>query len=181
MSSCDRELIVSGNVDIEFNDEYKFYPSYKKNSIASAKIVNWINQDFIFMNSSMFKEFPSLSNLKYRGMEDIYSLYAAYKDIPIQCIPTAWCSRIDSGIFDVDYIPFATSHNYSQVIDVYNGVKNVFFDDLECVKKISSILNYDFKQLQSPPFGINDPVYSQTMGIDSMGSERFLKKVRSIG
>lgn len=181
MSSCDKDVIISGNTDINFNDEYKFYPSYEKCNISNAKVVHWINQDFVFMNSLMFKDFPSLSTLKYRGLEDVYSLYAAYKGIPVQCIPTNWCSRIDSSIFEADYVPFSVSHNYSQVIDIYNGVKNMFFDDLECVKILSNLIKYDLYKLKNTPFSVNDIFYSQSMDIDGLGSERFLKNVRSIG
>lgn len=181
MSSCDRDVVISGNTDIHFTDEYKFYPSYERTSISCAKVVNWVSQDFIFMNSLMFKNFPSLSSLKYRGIEDVYSLYAAHKSIPVQCIPTSWCSRIDSSIFDSDYVPFSISHNYSQIIDIYNGKKNIFFDDLECAKVLSSLINYDLDKLSNTPFSVNDISYSQHMNIDGLGSERFLKNVRSIG
>ena len=175
-----RDVIISGNAGIKFHEDYRFYPAYEKIHSDVANITNWISHDFIFMKTELFKKFPDISLLKYLGLEDVYSLYAAYIGTPIQSIPSAWMRRLDKSIFENDYIPFSIKHNYNLVIDAYKGKYNAFFSDLSSVARLSEIVKFDFSQLEYLPYSHNDITYDPEMEIDKMSAERFSQRIRSI-
>jgi hypothetical protein len=181
MGHGDRNVIISGSAGIHFQQESKFYPQYQSFESGTATITNWISHDFIFMNTKLFKQFPDISMLKYLGLEDIFSLYAAHLDIRVQSIPSAWCKRIDGGMFSADYIPFSTKHNYNKVMDIYKKKSNEFFGDTSCVEKLSNLVGFDFSTLNYLPYPHNDIVYDPDMDIDSFAAERFSKQIQSIG
>jgi len=176
-----RNVIISGSAGIHFQEDSNFYPPYKSFESGTATITNWISHDFVFMGTELFKQFPDISMLKYIGLEDIYSLYSAHLDIRIQSIPSAWCKRIDGGIFNTDYIPFSTKHNYDKVIDIYKKKSNEFFGDTLCVDRLSSLVGFDFSTLNYLPYSHNDIVYDPDMDIDNISAERFSQNIQSIG
>jgi hypothetical protein len=108
-------------------------------------------------------------------------LYAAHLDIRVQSIPSAWCKRIDGGIFSIDYVPFSTKHNYDRVIDIYKRKGNQFFEDTSCVERLSNLVGFDFSTLNYLPYPHNDIVYDPDMEIDNISAERFAQNIRSIG
>lgn len=176
-----RDVIISGSAGIHFQKESHFYPPYQSFESSTATITNWISHDFIFMDTQLFRKFPDISMLKYIGLEDIFSLYSAELDIRVQSIPSAWCKRIDGGIFSADYIPFSIKHNYDKVIDIYKQKNNEFFDGRDCVERLSSLVGFDFSTLNYLPYAHNDIVYDPDMEIDNISAERFSQNIRSIG
>lgn len=175
-----RPVVMSGNHSVNFIQNYKFYPKYSKTDMGGTNQTNWISQDFIFMTTEMFKEFPDISILKHYGMEEVYSMYASSRNIPVFAIATAWCYRMDSGINGVDYVPFSLKHNYDLVTSIMKKESNYFFDDLSCVDKLHSLTGFDFKQLSTLPFAHNDSSYNLNMDIDDMSENRFIHNLRSI-
>lgn len=175
-----RNVVISGNTNVRFGNEYKFYPSYQKEPSNTANITNWVSHDFVFMTTEMFKQFPDISLLKYIGFEDVYSLYATHMNIPVQSIPTPWFKRIDGGIFENEYIPFSIKHNYELVIDIYKGKQNIFFNDLLCVNKLSQAIQFDLSRLNYLPYPHNDVSYNPRMELDETSAERFSQKIRTI-
>ncbi len=175
-----RPCVFSGNKLINFVPEYKFYPNYFKTEINTTSVTNWISQDFIFMTTEMFKEFPDLSRLKHYGLEEVYSMYACGKGLPVFAIATAWCQRIDSGIGGAGYIPFSLKHNYGLVTSLFLKQSNVFFDDLSCVDKLHSLTGFDFASLSRLPFSHDDTSYNTNMDLDEMNEKRFISNIRSI-
>lgn len=178
--SCNNS-VISGNNDIVFDQNYKFYPAYRKIKTDKAKVTSWIDQEFIFMPTNLFKQFPNISLLKYLGMSDIYSLYCAYKKITVQCIPSAWIKDQDNSMLKSDYIPFSINHKYNTVLDIYKKNKNIYFSDLDCVDILSRLTGFDFNKLNYLPYPQDDVEYSLKMTIDSSGEQRFLQKIRQIG
>lgn len=176
-----RNVIVSGSAGINFQKESNFYPPYASIPSQTATITNWISHDFIFMDTNLFRQFPDISMLKYIGLEDVFSLYAAHLDIRIQSIPSPWCERMDSGMFSLDYVPFSLKHNYDLVIDIYKGKPNLFFDDNHCVERLSNLTGFDFSTLNYLPYAHNDITYDPEMEIDSISAERFSQNINSIG
>jgi hypothetical protein len=176
-----RQVVISGNHNIAFNTNvYKFYPSYNKIATQVASITNWISNDFIFMRLEMFKNFPKLSqHLKCMGIEEVFSAYAFSNRIPVQCIATPWANRIDDEIFTHDYNPYSLKHGYSKVIDMFKG-KNIFYSEPLDIAGFSSVLNFDFSQLNYLPFYSDDVSYDPKMEMDAVGEERFSTNVRSI-
>ncbi len=181
MSSNDKDIVISGNNGIEFDNSYKFYPSYQKVKTDKALITHWIDQEFIFMNTKLFKKFPDISLLKYLGFADVYSLYCAYKKIPVQCIPSGWINDIDGGIHKVDYIPFSIKHKYNTVIDIYKKNNNIFFEDFNSVDLLKDLTGFDFSKLNYLPYIQDDVGYSLDMEIDDIGEARFSQKIQKIG
>lgn len=181
MSHNNQNIVISGNNRIEFDNNYKFYPSYKKIKTDTALITNWIDQEFIFMSTELFKDFPDVSSLKYLGLADVYSLYCAYKQIPVQCIPSGWIKESDDSIYKKDYIPFSTKHKYNTVIDIYKKNKNVYFEDNNSSELLKSLTGFDFSKLNYLPYPQDDIEYSLEMGIDNIGEERFSQKIQRIG
>lgn len=181
MSHNDQNVVISGNNAIKFENEYKFYPLYKKIKTDRALITNWIDQEFIFMSTKLFKDFPDISSLKYLGASDIYSLYCAYRKIPIQCIASAWIRDTDDSLLKSDYIPFSIKHKYNTVIDIYKKNKNIYFQDLACSELLESLIGFDFSKLSYLPYIQDDVDYSLEMAIDSVGEERFSQKINEIG
>lgn len=175
-----RDVVISGSAGIHFEEESKFYPSYRRFESNTATITNWVSHDFIFMTSEMFRSFPDISALKYIGLEDVFSLYAAHIGVPVQSIPSAWCRRLDKSLFENDYVPFSPKHNYSLVIDIYRGSRNLFFDDLSCVDRLKQFVGFDFSSLHYLPYPHSDISYDPEMQLDSMSAERFSKAIRSI-
>lgn len=175
-----RDVVISGSAGIEFVEGSPFYPSYKRFESSTAGITNWISHDFIFMSLQMFKSFPDVSSLKYIGLEDVFSLYAASENIPVQSIASAWCRRLDGNIFDIDYIPFSLKHNYSLVMDIYKGKSNSFFEDISCSEKLGGLVGFDFKKLEYLPYHHNDIGYDPEMSLDAVSAERFINNIRSI-
>jgi hypothetical protein len=181
MSHNNQNVVISGNNSIEFNNEYKFYPSYNKIKTDKALITNWIDQEFIFMSTKLFKDFPDISSLKYLGFADVYSLYCAYRKIPIQCIPSAWIKDTDDSVLKSDYIPFSVKHKYNTVIDIYKKNKNIYFQDLTSPDLLASLTGFNFNNLSYLPYIQDDVEYSLTMDIDNVGEERFSQKISKIG
>jgi hypothetical protein len=181
MSNNDQNIVISGNNAIEFNDEYKFYPSYKKIKTDKALFTHWIDQEFIFMSTKLFKNFPDVSSLKYLGLADVYSLYCAYNQISIQCIPSAWIKKTDDVIHNSDYIPFSIKHKYNTVIDIYQKNKNIYFEDTNSSELLKSLTGFSFDQLNYLPYTQDDIGYSLEMDIDSLGEEKFSQKIQKIG
>jgi hypothetical protein len=181
MGHAGRNVIISGNAGVHFQKESNFYPPYKSFESSTANITNWISHDFIFMDTNLFKMFPDISLLKYIGLEDVFSLYAAHLDIRVQSIPSAWCKRIDGGIFSIDYVPFSLKHNYNLVVDLYKEKQNVFFNDIFCVARLSNLVGFDFSTLSYLPYAHNDISYNPEMKIDNISAERFSQNIRSIG
>lgn len=177
-----RNVIISGNHTIRFsNSNHKFYPTYEKGVTDSAVITNWITNDFIFMRLNDFKRFPRLSGtLKNLGLEEIFSLFAMYSGFTVQCIATAWCSKIDQDIYSHDYHPFSLKHGYNKVIDLFHKKQNIFFGNLECVDMLSKSVGFDFIKLSHLPFMHDDVEYDPVMEMDSIGEERFISDVRMI-
>jgi hypothetical protein len=175
-----RPSIFSGNHLVNFVQDYKFYPNYTSTDIGTTIQNNWISQDFIFMTTEMFKDFPDLSRLKYYGLEEVYSMYACSKGIPIFSIATAWCHRIDGGINASGYIPFSLKHNYDLVSSLFIKESNLFFDDLTCVDRLKDLTGFDFTKLSRLPFAHNDTSYDTNMDLDEMNETRFISNVRSI-
>lgn len=175
-------VIFSGMNGIVFNknNNYKFYSDYQKTVIPSTQISNWIVKDFIFMKTDLFKTFPSIQKLKYRGYEEVYSFYAASKDIPIFAIASAWAKNNDVPINSFDYLPFAINNNYNVLIDNIKGSNKFFLSDLTGVDKLSNFHGYDFRMLSHVPFIQNDIEYDPRMDIDSMDGERFHNVINSI-
>lgn len=173
--------IVSGSYDIQFNSNtYKFYPSYQKIKLEDEKKTNWINRDFVFMNTSMFRKFPSASLLKYHGFEEMFSLYAAENSLDIIAVDSKMVNKIDKDILEHDYLPFSINHGYNRVIDIFKKKGNVFFNDMYCVDILSLKTTYDFNKLSYLPFSTEDPTYSLSMSLDSKGESRFHDVVKSI-
>jgi hypothetical protein len=175
-----RPCVLSGNALINFVPQYKFYPNYFKAALNTTTMTNWISQDFIFMTTEMFKDFPNLSRLKHYGLEEVYSMYACSKDVPIFAIASAWCRRLDSGISGVDYVPFSLKHNYDLVTSLFVKESNAFFDGLSCVDKLYSLTGFDFSKLSWLPFSHDDTSYNTAMDLDEMNETRFISNVRSI-
>jgi hypothetical protein len=173
--------VVSGNVDIKFNDDvYKFYPSYNKVPISENKEVSWINKDFLFASTKLFKNFPSLSKIKYLGFEEIVSLYLNLNFIKIFAVKSDAVIRLDSGIESHDYLPFSLKHGYNKVLDIFKKNINVFFNDSNSAESLSLKVGYDFKRLSYLPFNPDDPTYSLKMQLDLIGESRFHSVLKSI-
>jgi hypothetical protein len=175
-----RDVIISGSAGIQFEKEAKFYPAYKRFESSTATITNWVSHDFVFTTLEMFKSFPSLSRLKYLGLEDVLSLYAMHKNIPVQSIPSAWCRRLDKSLFEADYVPFSPKHNYSLVVDIYKGRNNLFFEDVGCVQNLQKAVGFNFDKINYLPYPHSDIGYDPEMKLDSMSAERFSHAIRSI-
>lgn len=177
-----RPVIISGNHGITFNaGAYKFYPSYEISQTQTALITNWITNDFIFMTTEMFKSFPKLSDhIKWMGLEEVYSVFAHTKGFMIQCLATAWASKLDGSIFDHDYLPFSIKHGYNKIIDLFQQKQNCFFNDPANINRISVATGFDFSQLKYLPFPHDDVSYNPIMEMDSIGEERFIENIRSI-
>ena len=181
MSHDNKDIVISGNHGIEFKNDYKFYPSYSKINTDKALVTHWIDQEFIFMSTKLFKDFPDISSLKYLGLSDIYSLYCAYRQIPIQCIPSSWIKESDDTIHKSDYVPFSINHKYHTVIDIYKNNKNIYFEDHKSSEILKSLTGFDFSQLNYLPYAQDDISYSLEMEIDGIGEERFTQKIQKIG
>lgn len=177
-----RNVVISGNHTISFNNiNHKFYPTYTQGNTNTAVVTNWITNDFIFMKTSDFKKFPTLSpHLKHLGIEEVFSLFSIYSGLTIQCIATAWCRRIDGGIYNHDYYPYSLKHGYNLINEIFKKKNNIFFNDTSSVDVLSRIVGFDFNKLSPLPFMIDDVMYDPVMEMDSIGEERFIAGVRAI-
>jgi hypothetical protein len=175
------KVIISGNHGIDFYSEYKFRPAYSKRPIDNVEVTNWITNDFIFAKTSTFRKAPSISGLKYFGLEDIYSIYAAQNGVSIFAMPTSFCKRLDVEVQDFDYVPFSLNHGYKKVIDTYHGENAFFLNAREGVYKLSELLNFEFYKLYKMPFETDDVSYNVKMDYDVKSVEKFLENIRYIG
>ncbi len=175
-------VIFSGRHKINFNKNniYKFYSEYTRSDLSSTEITNWIVKDFVFMKTELFKQFPSISRLKYRGYEEVYSFYAAGKNIPIFAIATAWAENHEVPIDSFDYLPFSINSGYNELIDNIKGNNEIFLKNLDGVKNLSEFHSYDFTLLSKVPFIQNDIEYDPRMDLDNMDGERFHNVIKSI-
>jgi hypothetical protein len=175
------ESVVSGNKDIIFDtNNYKFYPSYIKKELQKTKNIGWINRDFVFMKTELFKKFPGLSKLKYNGFEEVLSLYAAENNVDIYAVESKAVTKLDNDFIKHDYIPFSLNHGYNNVIDIFKNKNNIFFNSMYCVDLLSSKTKYSFNQLSYLPFSTDDAAYNLSMSLDSKGESRFHDVVRTI-
>lgn len=181
IKSLDEKEILSGTNKINFNNEkYKFFVDYDKTPINQKDLTNWIDRSFIFTHFKLFKDLPLLLELKFRGEEEVLSLYCHVNDIKISAVPSDYLVEIDKNIFEYDYIPFSINHNYNYVIDLFKNKSNIFFKDEVDVINFEKKLGYDFSKLSYHPFPENDIEYNPNTSLDTLEGERFFGGIKSI-
>lgn len=181
IKSLGEKEVLSGTKDIKFNSEkYKFFVNYEKEHIAQKTKTNWIDYSFIFSQFDIFKTFPLLLNLKFRGEEEVLSSYCYANGLNIFAVPSDYIIDIDKNIFEYDYIPFSINHHYNYVIDLFKEKQNVFFNTYFDVKGFEVLNNYDFSKLSYHPFTENDIEYNPNTSLDTLEGERFFGGIKSI-
>lgn len=178
---ANKDEILSGINAITFNsNSYKFFVDQIKNPTIEKINTNWIDRSFIFTNFELFKSLPSLTKLKYRGEEEVLSLYCFAKNIKISAIPSEYVLDLDKDILSFDYIPFSINHNYNTVIDIFKNKDNVFFNEHIDIQNFENKFNYSFSSLSYHPFQENDIEYDPSTSLDDIEGERFFGGIKSI-
>lgn len=173
--------VISGTSEIVFsNTDHKFFCTYEKYPAAEKKMTKWIDPSFIFTTFEIFKSFPSLNSLKHRGESEVLSLFCFANSINIFCAPSNFVVGIGKDLLDYDYIPFSINHNYNNVVDLFNGKENLFFEEFVDIKKFEHFISYDFSKLSKHPFPENDIEYEPTTSLDDIDGKRFFGGINSI-
>lgn len=173
--------VLSGTNQVTFlNSDHKFFTTYSKDSVKEKTLTKWIDGSFIFTTFDIFKDFPILDSLRYRGESEVLSLHCFAKSLRIFAIPENYIVSTGRDILDYDYVPFSVNHNYNYVIDLFKGKENIFFKENVDIRSFENYMLYDFSKLSYHPFPENDIDYDPVTSIDDIDGTRFFGGIKSI-
>jgi hypothetical protein len=185
----EKPVIISGNGSIKIKNKNIFFVNTEVSNNDNFSITNYISSSLIFGLKNTFDHFmingyALPSYLKYYGFEEIMSVQLYSKGVPIYSTPTDLYYVLPyNQLEDFNiYVPFSKTHNYNEVIELFQNNKNKYIEiNSQQILRFSQYHNFDFSSLKYLPYPKNDVAYStQDSRFDKMDGRRFLDGVKRL-
>ena len=176
--------IISGSGKIKLKHKNLFYLDIETEQSENFTLSNYINRDFIFGTTEIFKKYPMPKYLKYDGEQEVLSLQYFTEGINIFSAPsTMYSYNCETSIKNL-YTPFQTSHYYNKAIRLMKEGNNEFASILLKTKQRSMFWDYhkiDIKKIKYLPFENDDVLYNPNGAkYDKIDGRRFIDKQNAI-
>jgi hypothetical protein len=176
--------IISGCGKIKLKHKNLFYLDVEVEDSDNFTLSNYINRDFIFGTTDIFKRYSMPKYLKYDGEEEVLSLQYFTNNIDIFSAPSDMYSyNCETSIKNI-YTPFQTSHYYNKAIRLIKNGQNEFGSVLSKIRDYALFWDYhkiDVKKIKYLPFENDDVLYNPNGSkYDKIDGRRFIDKQNEI-
>jgi hypothetical protein len=177
-----KNIILSGNKNINLTNKNLFYLNKNESDIDNFTKTQYINRDFIFGRTSIFKKINLPKYIKYDGEEEILSIRYFMNELDIYAIPSNIYNYCCETSIKNLYTPFQTSHKYNEAISlIKNGYNSFESYDINKLKEFWQYHNFNINKIKKIPFENNDVSYDPNSSkYDKIDGRRFIDKQNTI-
>jgi hypothetical protein len=165
-----KKAIVSGVGQLSLKKDNLFFFKQDRSFSSNFTESGFIDRNFVFGKTESLKgTFPS--EVKYRGEEELMSLYLYNLGIKVYSAANGLYEDIQSRTIENKYVPFSLNHNYNIAIREYGQAPANFL----------KLININIDDLYELPYPTNDVSYDPySMAFQNMDGKKFLENVNSI-